>query len=184
MILETKRLILRPWKDSDAADLYRYAQDPDVGPSAGWPPHKDIEESRKIIQTVFCGRECYAICLKTDGAAIGCIELMLNGHTQKAKSDDECELGYWLGKPYWGRGIVPEAASELLRHGFKDLGMKTVWCGYYDGNDRSRRVQEKLGFRHQWTVKDETVPLLREKRISHVNSLTREDYDEYFDDRH
>lgn len=49
-MLETERLILRPWEESDAEDLYRYASDPDVGPIAGWPPHQSIDESRYVIK--------------------------------------------------------------------------------------------------------------------------------------
>ena len=48
-----------------------------------------------------------------------------------------------------GRGLVPEAVREVLRHAFEDLGMRCVWAGYYYGNDKSRRVQEKCGFRYQ-----------------------------------
>ena len=62
MILETERLILRPWDTTDAANLYEYAKDPAVGPIAGWPPHQDIAESRSVIENVFNGSECYAIC--------------------------------------------------------------------------------------------------------------------------
>ena len=142
MFLETKRLILRLWKESDAENLYKYASDPDVGPIAGWPAHKSIEESRYVIKNVFNGTECYAICLKPDDAVIGCIELKLNGHTDMTKRDDECELGYWLGKPFWGTGIMPEAAEEMIRHGFEEAGMTKIWCGYYDGNEKSKRVQE------------------------------------------
>lgn len=78
-MLETERLILRRWEDSDAESLYEYAKDPDVGPIAGWPPHQNIEESRDVIKNVLNGREAYAICLKTDRKAIGAIELKLNG---------------------------------------------------------------------------------------------------------
>lgn len=49
MILETDRLILRHWKESDAEDLYFYACDPDIGPAAGWPVHKSVDESREAI---------------------------------------------------------------------------------------------------------------------------------------
>ena len=58
--------------------------------------------------------------------------------------DDECELGYWLGEPFWGRGYMPEAAYALMKRGFETLEMTTIWCGYYDGNKKSKRVQEKL----------------------------------------
>ena len=57
MTLETERLILRRWEESDAEDLYEYARDPEVGPPAGWPPHQSVDESREVIRTVFSGRE-------------------------------------------------------------------------------------------------------------------------------
>ena len=173
MTLQTERLILRPWQDSDADDLYFYAKDPDVGPIAGWPPHHSAEESLNVIRKVLSGTEAYALCLKENGRAIGAIELKLKGHTDLTDRDDECELGYWLGKPFWGRGLMPEAARALLRRAFQDLGMEKVWCGYYDGNEKSKRVQEKLGFRYQWTTPDVDVPLMGEKRIGHVNCLTK-----------
>lgn len=174
MILKTERLILRPWKESDAESLYEYAKDPDVGPIAGWPPHENVDQSLDVIKNVFNGAQCYAICEKGTDKAIGAIELLLNGRTDLTERDDECELGYWIGKPFWGRGYVPEAARELIRHGFEELGMTTVWCGYYDGNHKSKRVQEKLGFLYHHTSENEPVPLLNEIRTCHVNYLTRE----------
>ena len=126
MTLKTERLILRRWEDNDAESLFEYAKDPDVGPIAGWPAHQRIEESRDVIKNVFNGKEAYAICLKTDNIAIGAIELKLNGHTDMTEQDDECELGYWLGKPFWGQGIVPEAVKEMLRYAFEDIGMTRV----------------------------------------------------------
>ena len=173
-MLETKRLILRRWEESDAESLYEYAKDPDVGPIAGWPPHKSVAESLDVIRNVFNGAEAYAICLKSDGKAIGAIELKLNGHTDLTERDDECELGYWLGKSFWGQGIMPEAVREILRHAFEDLRMQKVWCAYYDGNTKSKRVQEKCGFRYQWTTKDVDVPLMHEKRTGHVNLMTKD----------
>ncbi len=174
MRLETERLILRLWEESDAEDLYEYASDPDVGPIAGWPPHQNVGESRGVIKNVLCGSEDYALCLKLDNRAIGAISLKLNGHTDMTDRDDECELGYWLGKPFWGQGLMPEAAGEMLRHAFEDLGMSKVWCGYYEGNAKSKRVQEKVGFRYQWTTEGVDVPLMHEKRTEHVNLMTRE----------
>ncbi|WP_461815939.1 GNAT family N-acetyltransferase, partial [Faecalimonas sp.] len=123
MILETDRLILRRWKETDAQSLYEYAKNPDIGPIAGWAPHKNVEESLDVIRNVFLGAECYAICEKGNNKAIGTIELKLNGCTNMTERDDECELGYWLGKPFWGRGYMPEAVNEILRHGFEDIGM-------------------------------------------------------------
>lgn len=176
-MMETERLILRRWNEADAESLFEYASDPDVGPVAGWPPHRSVEESLNVIKNVFGGAECYAICEKGNGKAIGAIELKLNGHTDMTERDDECELGYWLGKPFWGRRYMPEAAREIIRHGFEDLGMKTIWCGYYDGNQKLKRVQEKLGFVYHHTCPDVPVPLLNEVRVGHTNVITREHWE-------
>ena len=176
MALQTERLLLRRWEDGDAERLYEYASDPDVGPRTGWPPHRDIEESRYVIRNVLNGPEAYAICLKADGRPIGSIELALNGCTDLTGRDDECALGYWLGKPFWGRGIMPEAAGELVRRAFEDLGMRCVWVGYYDGNEKSHRVQQKCGFRYQWTTDEVDVPLMHETRKGHVSRLTKEEW--------
>ncbi len=178
MILETRRLILRPWTEEDAESLYEYAKDSDVGPIAGWPAHKSVEESRDVIHNVLNGEQCYAICFKTDNKAIGSIELILNGHTDMTERDDECELGYWIGKPFWGNGYMPEAVKTLIRHGFENLGMTTIWCGYYDGNEKSKRVQEKCGFVYYRTTDDVEVPLMNEVRIGHTNILTKEHWKE------
>lgn len=176
MTLETERLILRPWEEADAEGLYEYAKDPDVGPIAGWPAHASVEESLDVIRGALSGPEAYAVCLKADGCAIGAVELKLKGHTDMTDRDDECELGYWLGKPFWGQGIMPEAVREILRHAFCDLGMRCVWVGYYDGNDKSRRVQEKCSFRYQWTTEEVDVPLMHEVRKGHVSRLTKEEW--------
>ena len=172
-MLETKRLILRPWRESDAQSLYEYAKDPEVGYPAGWPAHTSVENSREIIRNVLSVLETYAVCLK-DGTAIGSMSLKLKGSTDMTDREDECELGYWLGKPFWGRGIIPEAAWELLRHAFEDLNMRAVWCGYYEGNEKSRRVQEKLGFVYRYTTDDLYLDLLKETRKGHTQLMTRQ----------
>ena len=179
--LNTESLILRHWEDSDAWELYKYASNPDVGPIAGWPAHRNIDESRDVIKNVLNGKEAYAICLKEDGKAIGAIELKLNGYTDMTDRDDECELGFWLGKPFWGQGIIQKAVREMLRHAFEDIGMQKVWCGYYDGNIKSKRVQEKVGFKYQWKLDDVDVPLMHEKRTEHISLLTKEDWENYYE---
>ena len=175
MILETKRLFLRPWREEDAEALYEYARDPEVGPPAGWPPHTSAENSREIIRMVLSAPETYAVCLKDDGKPIGSIGLHRN---DLAEDEDEYELGYWIGKPFWGRGLIPEAAREILRRAFEDLKMNRIWGGYYDGNVKSRRVQEKLGFVYHHTTEGIEVRLLGEIRTGHVMLLTREAWEE------
>jgi len=182
-MIETGRLILRKWQENDAERLFECAKDPDVGPIAGWPAHKTIDESLDVIRHVFTGRECYAICEKDNNKAIGAVELKLNGHTDMTERDDECELGYWLGKAYWGKGYMPEAAGALIKRGFEELGMTTIWCGYYDGNMKSKRVQEKLGFVYHHTYDQVPVPLFNETRIGHTNVLTKEAWEKKKDYR-
>ena len=171
MILQTKRLILRPWSENDAEELYKYASDSEVGPPAGWPPHTSVENSREIIRTVLSAPETYAVCLKENGKPIGSVGLHRN---DLAERDDEYELGYWIGKPFWGQGLIPEASRELLRYAFEDLEMSRIWCGYYDGNEKSRRVQEKLGFVFHHTTEGLEVKLLNEIRTGHSSLMTKE----------
>ena len=143
---------------------------------AGWPPHQSVEESLDVIKNVLNGKEAYAICLKEDGKAIGAIELKLNGHTDMTERDDECELGYWLGKLFWGQGFMAEAAREILCHVFEDICMSKVWCGYYKGNAKSKHVQEKVSFKYHWTTESVDVPLMHEKRTGNVNAMTKEEW--------
>ena len=171
MILQTKRLILRPWSENDAEELYKYASDLEVGPPAGWPPHTSAQNSSEIIRTVLSAPETYAVCLKENGKPIGSVGLHRN---DLAERDDEYELGYWIGKPFWGQGLIPEASRELLRYAFEDLGMSRIWCGYYDGNEKSRRVQEKLGFVFHHITEGLEVKLLNEIRTGHSNLMTKE----------
>lgn len=173
MILYTERLILRPWEESDAESLYEYAKDPEVGPIAGWPPHISVENSRDIIKTVLAVDETYAICKKEDQKAIGSIGLMRGKKSNLDILEDEGEIGYWIGVPFWGQGFVPEAVRELIRYGFMDLNLNRMWCGYFEGNEKSRRVQEKCGFRYHHTNKDIYWALMNEIRTEHVTCLEK-----------
>ena len=176
MIIETERLILRPWEETDAADLFEYAKDERVGPATGWPPHESVEASLYVIKNVLSLSvpENYAVCLKEDGKAIGCIGLSLGKNSNLDIPDTEGEIGYWLGVPFWGREIIPEAVRAVIRHAFDDLGLERLWCGYFDGNDKSRRVQEKCGFIYHHTNKDIHWKLTDEIKTENVSCLERE----------
>ena len=176
MLLETERLILRPWEESDAEDLYRYASDPAVGPIAGWPVHTSVENSREIIRGVLSAPETYAVVLKETGHPAGSIGLMLGKASNIGIPDTEGEIGYWIGVPYWGRELIPEAVREMLRHGFEDLKLDKIWCGYFDGNERSKRVQEKCGFRYHHTAENVPCALEGVLRTEHVTCMTRDEW--------
>ena len=175
-MISTRRLILRHWHDADAPALFRYASDPDIGPVAGWPPHTSIENSLEIIHTVFAAPETYAVVLKDTGEPVGSCGIMFSDGLHSASmTQAEAEIGYWIGKPYWGQGLIPEAAMALLSRCFNDLHLDAVWCAYYDGNTKSRRVIEKCGFRFHHTNRDVLSPL-GDKRTEHFYLMTKADY--------
>lgn len=175
--LETARLILRPWEETDAESLYEYARDPAVGPVAGWPVHTSVESSREIIRTVFAADETYAVCLKEDNKAVGCAAVTVGPKSNLNLPETEGEIGYWIGVPFWGQGLIPEAVRELIRRSFEDLGLVKLWCGYFEGNTKSKRVQEKCGFIYHHTNKDMHWKLMDDIRTEHVTCLTREDWE-------
>ena len=153
MELQTKRLLLRPWVESDAEDLYEYARDPAVGPIAGWPAHTDVNDSLETIRSVLAVPETYAVCLREDRRAIGSIGLLI------------------------GERLIPEACDALIRHAFEDLHLETLWCGYFDGNEKSKRAQTKCHFRYHHTNRDIHWALMNDTRTEHVTRLTRQDWD-------
>ena len=120
--LFTGRLILRPWQESDAEALYKYARDPAIGPIAGWPPHTSVEDSLNVIRTVFSAPETYAVVLKETGGPVGSAGIMFGEglHSARMKAD-EAEIGYWIGRPYWGQGLISEAVRCLLRRRLDDI---------------------------------------------------------------
>ena len=177
MILETGRLILRRWEEADAEELYQYAKDPAVGPIAGWPPHTSVGNSREIIRDVLTAPETYAVVLKETGQPVGSIGIMFGKNGNAPMGEQEAEIGYWIGVPYWGQGLIPEAVRELLRRCFEDLNCTAVWCGYYDGNLKSKRVQEKCGFRYHHTEKDKLCELMGDIRTEHFTYLTKENWE-------
>lgn len=174
MRLETERLLLRPWQESDAKDLYRYASDPKVGPIAGWPVHTSVENSLEIIQNVLSEPETYAVVPKSEGHAVGCVGLMIGSAGNHVLPDTEAEIGYWIGVPFWGQGFIPEAVREIIRYAFEELHIEKLWCGYYDGNMKSKRAQEKCGFLYHHTNKDIPCQLMGDIRTEHVSCLPKE----------
>ena len=136
--METKRLILRRWNENDAEALYKYAQNPNIGPIAGWPPHTSVEDSKNVIRNILSAPETYAVVLKETQEPIGSVGIMFGDSVHSADMQEgDAEIGYWIVVPYWGKGLIPEAVHRLLEHCFEDLGIKRVWCGYYDGNFKS-----------------------------------------------
>ena len=175
MEIITERLCLRPWRDADAKSLYFYAKDPEVGPAAGWPPHDSEQTSLATIRSVLNGPECYAITEKENGTAIGAVELIMYPHSHLAENGRECELGYWLGKPFWGRGYIPEATECLLDFLFMQTDCPRVWCSHFLGNEKSKRVIEKCGFRPEF-LQEREWPAIGKKLTEQFYSIRKVEY--------
>ncbi len=176
VMLETNRLILRPWGESDAVDLFKYASHPAIGPIAGWESHTSIQNSRKIIRDVLSGPESYAVVLKETGQLVGSIRLSLGKKSKIGLPGSEAEIGYWIGVPYWGQGLIPEAVRELIRHGFKNLNLEMIWGGYFDGNTKSKRVLEKCGFKYRYTKENVPCSIKGLLRTEHFFSISKEEW--------
>lgn len=155
MKLETQRLILRGLEESDAIDLYPIINDPEVSnnllvphpfPKSRMLPW--IRERREALRN----RERYmlAVVPREVGKAIGVCGLI--GISWEHKNG---ELIYWIGKPYWGKGYTTEAARELVRFGFEDLGFERISVGCFTRNKASSRVIEKLGFKYEGCFRHE-----------------------------
>lgn len=144
--METGRILLRPWLDSDAGSLFKYASDPELGPRAGWPPHKSMEESLMIIRTLFSVEGMWAVIWKETGEAIGCVGYLPAASSNLKIADNECEVGYWIARPYWGKGICTEAMKLVIEYCIHEKGFTTLWGSYFPSNPASGRVMAKCGF--------------------------------------
>lgn len=144
--LYTDRLILRSWEESDAPALYKYASDPDLGPSAGWPPHKSLDESFNIIKTIFNCDTMWAVQLKDSSEAIGCIGYLPPECSNIKIGATEAEVGYWIARPFWSQGICSEALKVLIDYCFNEKGFIALWGTYFIDNPHSGRVMSKCGF--------------------------------------
>ena len=170
--METNRIILRPWRDSDAEALFKWASDPDVGPRAGWAPHKSVEESLEIIRTVFNDAlHTWAIELKetgetmeqrkqsdacinsaesrqrsSEGQPIGCVGYLPASASNLKIAEDQAEVGYWIARPFWSKGICTEALRMVIDYCFNEKGFTVLWGDYFPSNPASGRVMEKCGF--------------------------------------
>ena len=155
--IETERLILRPWRETDLDDFYEYASVDGVGQLAGWMPHDSIETSARILKSFIDGKKVLALELKENGKVIGSLGI------EKEPGEPEIpgelrgrELGYVLSKSYWGRGLMPEAVRAVIDYCFNTLDYDYLACAHFVRNRQSRRCIEKSGFTYLKEIKHET----------------------------
>lgn len=155
-LLSTPHLTLRPWRESDLQDFYEYARVDGVGQMAGWKPHRNLEESRMILNSFILRKKTFA--LEYQGKVIGSlgIEEYSEENYPELSSRLGREIGYVLSRDYWGKGLMPEAVQAVIRWLFDEEHLDFIIVGHFDWNRQSRRVVEKCGFRYIKTTKFET----------------------------
>jgi putative acetyltransferase len=146
-VIETERLILRPFTENDTEAVFNCCQNPNLGNNAGWKPHDTLEESLKILQTIFIPqKDTWAITRKEDRLLIGAIGILPD---PKRENSNAGMIGYWLDEAQWGKGYMSEAVCAVLDYGFNKLGLTLISANCYPQNKRSQRVLEKMGFTYE-----------------------------------
>lgn len=149
-VLETERLILRPFKLEDLDDFYEYASVPDVGERAGWNHHENKDESLIVLSRFIESDKTFAILLKENKKVIGSLGVEKYNDEDKLEEFKDYkgrELGFVLSKDYWGKGIMKEAVDSVSDYLFDEMDLDFLLCGHFENNTQSRRVQEKCGFK-------------------------------------
>lgn len=167
-IIETNRLVLRPFKQSDLEDFFEYASVEGVGEMAGWHHHENKQKSQEILNLFIDEDKVFAICLKSSGKVIGSLGVEKYGLEEKLTEFNGYlgrEIGYVLSKDYWGNGLMPEAVSAVINYLFNEIGLDFLICGYFLFNGQSKRVQEKCGFKPYRKVELETRMGTKEQTI-------------------
>ncbi len=148
--LDTERLLLRPFKEKDAEAFFTCCQNPNLGNNAGWPPHRTLEESRRILHSTFINQEgIWAMILKETQQLIGSVGIIPD---PKRENPQVRMLGYWLDETYWGKGYMTEAVQGVLKYGFEKLKLSLITATCYPHNKRSQKVLKKNGFIYEGTL--------------------------------
>ncbi|MFQ5640761.1 MAG: GNAT family N-acetyltransferase [bacterium] len=147
--LKTQRLLLRPFELTDAKDVQRLAGERAIADTTLNIPHPYAdgmaEEWISTHQPKFEAGELvnFAIILQKQNELVGAIGLVIVTRFQRA------ELGYWIGKPFWGKGYCTEAAYAVLDYAFHTLHLNRVHASYLIRNPASGRVMQKLGMKYE-----------------------------------
>lgn len=153
--LVTERLVLRPLVEGDIQDVFAYCSDPDIGPDAGWAPHRTIDDARFFVEQIASSPHVFGVFERVAGGRCGpCIGSVGLIADPQRRNVDCLMLGYALAKQAWGRGYMTEASREVIRYGFEELGLSLITCTRYAFNDRSARVIEKCGFAREGVLHD------------------------------
>jgi ribosomal-protein-alanine N-acetyltransferase len=148
MELRTKRLLFRPYTESDIPNLARLLGAKEIAATTLRIVHPYTErDARTFIESLQSPASKFGMFDTASGEHVGGIGLNVEEAHRRA------ELGYWVGVPYWGRGYATEGAREMLRHGFEDLKLNRIYAGVFEGNPASEQVLRKIGMKHEGTAR-------------------------------
>ena len=173
-MIETERLYLRKWQLSDAQEVYNLSKEPEIGYNCGWRPHKDVAESRMVLEFILIDKNNWAIVKKETDRVVGSFSFIPLGDSLLVSDTQEIEIGFWMGKPYWNKGYTTEASKRMMQYAFDELGVKKIWTQHNVHNLAAKRVQEKCGFEYHHTIDRRYYLVLDEYRTSNVNHITKE----------
>lgn len=147
--LETERLILRKFTHGDARSIFNnWASDDAVTEHLSWPTHKNLETSEKVLKVTMDAYDesvyNWGIVLKADNELIGTI-----GVVNQEEANEQCEIGYCIGKAYWGKGITAEALKTVIKYLFEEAAFERIYSMYHADNPSSGRVMIKAGMQYE-----------------------------------
>lgn len=145
-MIESKRLIIRPFKKDDVDDFYEFASDDKIGLNAGWLPHESKKQTLRLIKKYSKRNEIMAICLKENNKVIGKIGLYDDLPVMDYFSLSQKSLGFCISRQYWGNGYALEASRIFIDYVFKNDLVDLLWCCHFVDNHRSESVVKRLNF--------------------------------------
>ncbi len=172
----TNRLILRNPTLDDLLAFNYYASKPEVGPNAGWLPHKNLKESKLILSLMVKERNVYAIVLKEINMMIGTISLY--NPTYNIVDGHMIEIGFVLNSEYWNKGIMYEALTHIIPYIFNNLEFNVIKVSHADFNERSKKLIAKLGFKYKDEVIKKYKGLPQIKKVK-VYELSKKEFNSY-----
>lgn len=149
-VIETERLILRPWRPQDAEALFSYARLPEVALPAGWSPHRSAAESERTIREVYRNK-CLALTLRGEDCPFGNIGLHNTSLCKSLHAVETRELGFSMSPAFWGHGYMTEAARSLIDYAFCLLELDCILLAHFSDNERTERIASRLGFSYIFT---------------------------------
>ena len=171
--LELKRVFIRDFNMMDLYDVFEYSSNPNVGPNAGWPVHKNIEETKAALVSLINKKETFAIVSKINNKVIGSIGIYKD---DKRKNPYCYMIGYVLNEAYWGKGIMSEVLSSFVSFLFNSTNINLLTIYHFPHNLRSKRVIEKCGFKYEGILRKATLLFDETIQDNVCYSLTKEEY--------